>query len=319
MNQTKQTTTFADDILKGLSDSPKHLSSKYFYDDEGSRLFVEIMKLPEYYLTRSELEIFTNQAADIYRALGADHETFDLLELGAGDGSKTSLLVEHFIEEESDFRYIPVDISKEALGYLTAKFKEKFPKLEIIPEAGDYFETLETLSSQSQRRKIILFLGSNIGNFLGEQAIAFFKGLRGSMNKSDLLFVGFDLHKNPKTILNAYDDTRGITSRFNLNLLKRINRELGANFKVEEFLHYASYHPIEKAARSFLISQKKQTVHIEALNKSFEFEQWEPIFMEISQKYDMKTIESLAAASGFEIVRNFFDSNSFYVDSLWRP
>jgi dimethylhistidine N-methyltransferase len=313
-----QKDTFAFDVLEGLSASPKRLSSKYFYDDEGSRLFVEIMKLPEYYLTRSEVEIFTTHASKIYAAFDAAGDPFDLLELGAGDGSKTSLLVSHFVENNSDFRYIPVDISAEALSYLENIFHAKFPDLEICPEKGDYFHTLETLNSRSNRRKIVLFLGSNIGNFRGKQAVEFFRGLRKSMNDGDLMFIGFDLHKNPKTILGAYDDTRGITSRFNLNLLKRINRELGADFDPDEFLHYASYHPIEKAARSFLISQRKQSVHIASLDKTFEFEAWEPIFMEISQKYDLQTIENMAAESGFKIVHNFFDSHDFYVDSLWQ-
>ena len=139
------------------------------------------------------------------------------------------------------------------------------------------------------------------------------------MNPQDLIFIGFDLHKNPKTILRAYDDANGITAKFNLNLLKRINRELGADFNTEEFSHYAAYHPTEHAARSFLISQKKQTVQIESLNQSFEFEKWEPIFMEVSQKYNLQMIEDLAAQSGFEIVKNFFDSNNFYTNSLWKP
>ena len=314
-----QTDEFARDVREGLSANPKRLSSKYFYDDEGSRLFVEIMKLPEYYLTRSEVEVFREQAGEIHAELDANSEEFDLLELGAGDGSKTSLLVSRFLEENADFRYVPVDISSEALGYLTKKFSKQFPDLEIRPERGDYFKTLATLSERSARRKIVLFLGSNIGNFRGEQAVEFFQGLHDSLNENDLLFIGFDLHKNPKTILNAYDDAQGITSRFNLNLLKRINRELGGDFDVDEFLHYASYHPIEKAARSFLISQKDQTVRIEALRESFEFKQWEPIYMEISQKYDLDTIEEMAKKSGFTIKRNFFDSANFYVNSLWKP
>ncbi|NNE65910.1 MAG: L-histidine N(alpha)-methyltransferase [Pyrinomonadaceae bacterium] len=319
-NSTKpQTDEFARDVLEGLSATPKRLSSKYFYDDEGSRLFVEIMKLPEYYLTQSELEIFREQAGEIHREFEASSAPFDLLELGAGDGSKTSLLVSRFLDEGAEFRYIPVDISSEALGYLEEKFSEQFPGLEIKPVKGDYFRTLTTLSERSSRRKIVLFLGSNIGNFRDRQAVEFFQHLHDSLNENDLLFIGFDLHKNPKTILNAYDDAQGITSRFNLNLLRRINRELDANFDIYEFLHYASYHPIEKAARSFLISQKQQTVTIGALERSFEFKQWEPIYMEISQKYDLETIRVMAEQSGFAIQQNFFDSVNFYVNSLWKP
>ena len=254
--------TFAEDIIEGLSSKPKHLSSKYFYDDEGSRLFQEIMKLPEYYLTRSESEIFAKQTEAIFSSFQADSGAFDLIELGAGDGSKTSLLVEYFFKRNADFSYLPLDISSEALNFLTEKFASEFPTLDIHPKQGDYFKTLETISQTSGRKKIILFLGSNVGNFSEELALKFFSDLRAVMSAKDLLFIGFDLHKNPKTILNAYDDSQGVTTKFNLNLLKRINRELGADFNIEEFSHYASYHPLERAARSFLISQKDQTVTI---------------------------------------------------------
>jgi dimethylhistidine N-methyltransferase len=311
--------TFAEDVDKGLSANPKFLSSKYFYDDEGSRLFQEIMKLPEYYLTRSEYEIFSKQTERIFDAFEADSAEFDLIELGAGDGSKTSLLVEYFLRRSADFTYVPIDISREALNFLTDKFTKEFPELSIKPEQGDYFKTLETFSKKSDKKKIILFLGSNIGNFSEAQALEFFKELRNVMNERDFLFIGFDLHKNPKTILYAYDDSQGITAKFNLNLLKRINRELGADFNIEEFSHYASYHPNERAARSFLISQKEQTVTIEALGKTFEFEKWEPIYMEVSQKYNLEMIEKLAKESGFAVERNFYDENKFYLNSLWKP
>jgi dimethylhistidine N-methyltransferase len=310
--------TFAEDVLNGLSSSPKFLSSKYFYDDEGSRLFQEIMKLPEYYLTRAELEIFQTQTPEIFAAFDARHGAFDLIELGAGDGTKTSRLVDYFLAQNADFNYVPIDISAEALNFLTDKFARQFPTLSIKPEQGDYFRTLETFKQKSNRKKIILFLGSNIGNFSEEQAIGFFGHLREVMNPQDFIFIGFDLHKNPKTILRAYDDANGVTAKFNLNLLKRINRELGGNFNTEEFSHYASYHPSERAARSFLISQKAQTVYIEALDRSFEFQQWEPIFMEISQKYGVRMIQNLAERSGFRIVENFFDGNNFYANSLWK-
>ncbi len=283
-----QQNTFADDVQRGLSASPKFLSSKYFYDDEGSRLFQEIMKLPEYYLTRAETEIFSLQTEEIFQAFSEHGGEFDLIELGAGDGTKTSLLIDFFLKQNAEFTYIPIDISVEALKFLTDEFEAKFPNLHMKTECGDYFRTLETFKSKSDKRKIILFLGSNIGNFSQAQAQDFFKSLREVMNADDLLFIGFDLQKNPRTILSAYDDEKGITAEFNLNLLTRINRELGADFDRENFSHYASYHPIEGAARSFLMSRKAQKVSIKALNQSFEFAAWEPIFMEISQKYNLE-------------------------------
>jgi L-histidine N-alpha-methyltransferase len=309
---------FASDVLEGLSSAPKFLSSKYFYDDEGSRIFQQIMNLPEYYLTRSEFEIFSTQTKEIYEAFTSESKSFDLIELGAGDGTKTAVLIDYFLEQNADFTYIPIDISAEAQKSLAENFQTKFPNLSIKAEVGDYFQTLETLSNLSDRPKIILFLGSNIGNFSSEASIAFFKKLASVMNPNDSLFIGFDLQKDPHTILKAYDDSQGVTAAFNLNLLRRINRELGADFDLEKFSHYAVYRPTECAARSFLISRQEQTINIEALNQSFEFKAWEPIFVEISQKYNLEMIEDLASKSGFQIAKNFFDSRNYYTDSLWK-
>lgn len=314
---TKQD-TFAGDVLKGLSSVPKFLSSKYFYDDEGSRLFQEIMKLPEYYLTRAEFEIFERQTPQIFEAFGENCAEFDLIELGAGDGTKTAVLVDYFLKQNVRFTYSPIDISQEALDALSAKFKSEFPLLSMNAKTGDYFRILETLKTESKRRKILLFLGSNIGNFSRENALDFFRRLRGVMNENDLLFTGFDLQKDPRVILKAYDDAQNVTAQFNLNLLRRINRELGANFDLEKFSHYAVYRPTECAARSFLISREEQTVFVEALNQSFHFKAWEPIFMEISQKYNLEMIEELARETGFQVSENFFDENEYFLDSLWK-
>ncbi len=312
-------TQFAEDVLHGLTSTPKRLSSKYFYDDEGSRLFQEIMKLPEYYPTRAEFKLLTEQASEIARSFTDGAEKIDLIELGAGDGTKTAVLVEHLLKQKTDFTYSPIDISKEACDALSSKFNSKFPELKIEPHHGDYFKILDSLNNGNGRRKVILFLGSNIGNFNRDEAVDFFLHLRSVMNENDLIFIGFDMQKDPRVIVRAYDDAAGVTAAFNLNLLRRINRELGADFAVENFSHYAQYRPVECAARSFLISREKQTVHVAALNRNFEFEQWEPIFMEISQKYTAAMISDLAAASGFETAVTFLDEENFYCDSLWRP
>ena len=312
-------TQFAEDVLKGLSSTPKQLSSRYFYDDEGSRLFMEIMKLPEYYPTRAELKIFTEQRAEICDAFTEGANAIDLIELGAGDGTKTAVLIEHLLSNNVDFTYQPIDISEKANDALETKFKEKFPHLRIDPHTGDYFKVLDSLKSNTNRRKVILFLGSNIGNFLRDNAVAFFRSLRAVMNEKDRLFFGFDMQKDPRTIVAAYDDKQGVTSAFNLNLLARINRELGADFDLDKFSHYAQYRPMECAARSFLISREKQTVTVNALDRSFDFDQWEPIFMEISQKYTHSMIDELAGDGGFEIEREFYNGEDFYIDSLWKP
>ncbi|HEY0459984.1 MAG TPA: L-histidine N(alpha)-methyltransferase [Pyrinomonadaceae bacterium] len=310
--------TFSEDVLKGLSSTPKSLSSKYFYDDEGSRLFQKIMELPEYYLTRSEFEIFETQAAAIFEAFAEKSAEFDLIELGAGDGTKTAVLIDYFLRAKADFTYSPIDISREAVDSLTEKFRDRFPALKIDARIGDYFRILETLKTESARPKILLFLGSNIGNFSRAASIEFFRHLREVMNAQDLLFTGFDLQKDPRVILAAYDDAAGVTAQFNLNLLRRINRELGANFDLAKFSHYAIYRPTECAARSFLISREEQRVFIEHLDQTFHFGAWEPIFMEISQKYSLEMIEDLARTSGFEVKQNFFDKKKYFVDSLWK-
>lgn len=309
-------TSFADDVLAGLSSTPKFLSSKYFYDDEGSRLFQKIMKLPEYYLTECEFEIFRQQAEKI-RTLFDDGNGFDLIELGAGDGTKTAVLIEHFLCQNADVTYSPIDISGEAVDELTSKFNAEFPGLKMSARRGDYFNVLRELGHASDRRKVILFLGSNIGNFDHESSVGFFRGLRAVMSENDRLFIGFDLQKDPHIIAAAYDDASGVTAQFNLNLLTRINRELGGNFEIKKFTHYANYRPVEGSARSFLMSRERQTVRIESLDRDFQFEQWEAIFMEISQKYSLPMIEELATTSGFEVVENLFDSRGFYCDSLW--
>ncbi len=316
---TTELSQFADDVLRGLSATPKELSSKYFYDDEGSRLFQEIMKLPEYYLTGCESEIFSTQTSEIHRAFANGDNAFDLIELGAGDGTKTAVLVDHFLKQNADISYSPIDISQEALDALTDKFEREFPALRMNAMNGDYFKILKSLKTENGRRKVLLFLGSNIGNFSSEQSVAFFRSLREVMSDNDLLLVGFDLQKDPHVIANAYDDAAGVTAKFNLNLLTRINRELGGNFELDKFTHYANYRPIEGSARSFLVSREKQTVRIEVLGRDFEFDQWEAVFMEISQKYSLKMIDDLAEKSGFSIRQNFFDSKNYYCDSLWRP
>jgi len=317
--QTSELAQFAEDVLRGLSSTPKQLSSKYFYDDEGSRLFREIMKLPEYYLTRAESRIFTEQTGAIYDSFTRNAKSIDLIELGAGDGTKTAILIEYFLNRGLDFTYSPIDISKEANSALLAAFTEKFPDLRIKPRTGDYFTVLSSLKDRTARRKILMFLGSNIGNFQRDHAVDFFRQLHKVMNHDDRLFIGFDMQKDPRVIVRAYDDPKGVTAAFNLNLLRRINRELGGDFDLNCFSHYAQYRPVECAARSFLISREKQTVHIAELGRSFEFEQWEAIFMEISQKYTRAMTEELAAAGGFEIETEFFDAEDFYTDSLWRP
>src|SRR5688500_7854767 len=189
---TPELSQFAEDVRRGLSSTPKQLSSKYFYDDEGSRLFQEIMRLPEYYPTRAEYKIFTERTADICDAFTDGAPSIDVIELGAGDGTKTAVLIEEFLARQTDFTYSPIDISQIANDALSARFQKKFPELRINPHTGDYFKVLGDLRNGSDRRKVLMFLGSNIGNFQRTQAVDFFRQLRSVMNDDDRLFIGFD-------------------------------------------------------------------------------------------------------------------------------
>lgn len=308
---------FAKDCLDGLSADKKHLSSKYFYDQRGSEIFQDIMRMHEYYLTDCELEIFERQKEEIFLAFSSHSSSFELVELGAGDGLKTKILLNHFLSKEIDFEYAPIDISESAVNQLLADLNQEFPKLKTRGLIGDYFHLLEELNYQDLP-KILLFLGSNIGNFSRDEAVSFLSKLRNQMKAYDQLFIGFDLKKNPEIILNAYSDPHGHTAAFNLNLLSRMNRELEADFDVSAFKHLETYNQESGATRSFLISQKKQVVHISKLEEQISFEKGESIFMEISQKYDEMMIKDLANASGFRVNQSFYDSRHYYLNSLWE-
>jgi len=303
-------------VRLGLTNEHKYLLSRYFYDAAGDRLFQKIMNLPEYYLTRCEFEIFQNHRDAIFRKL--DHAPFDLIELGAGDGLKTQVLLEHFLNQNADFRYLPVDISGSVLGLLLETLRGRWPELPVTPVEGEYFSALQKIDQLSDRRKLVLFLGSNIGNMKEEQAADFLRQLRQQMHSGDWLLVGFDLKKDPDIILAAYNDRQGVTREFNLNLLRRINRELGADFDLSAFRHWPVYNPLNGDMKSYLVSEKEQTVRIEALELEIPFRKWEAIDMELSKKYDRPEITWLAEYAGFEAEQWFFDEKEYFVDVLFR-
>tara|TARA_R110002073_G_scaffold72537_1_gene177155 strand:- start:123985 stop:124923 length:939 start_codon:yes stop_codon:yes gene_type:complete len=307
--------TFAKDVVAGLSAKNKQLSSKYFYDDNGSRIFQEIMQMPSYYLTDAEFEILSLQAKQIVASL-VFKEPFNIIELGAGDGFKTFKLLEYLVSENIKFNYIPIDISSVALEILTKKLKERLPNLSIQPKVGDYFEILNE-TSKNKTPSLLLFLGSNIGNYSNQNAIKLLQLFNETMSKGDKLLVGLDLKKNPKTIHNAYYDTGGITKRFNMNLLVRINREFDADFMIDDFDFYCHYNPESGEVKSYLVSLKKQLVELKKLGVSIEFAQNELIWTELSKKYSFNEIENLASASGFKTVHHFLDCKHYFTDSLW--
>ena len=307
-------TPFAEDILLGLRAENKSLPSKYFYDTKGDRLFQQIMHLEEYYLTKKELEIFETQKSDILREI-YDGEPFRIIELGAGDGLKTKILLKYFLDQQIDFTYTPVDISGNVLEILEDTLKQELPDLKIEPYEGDYFEALAEIS-ESPEKDVVFFLGSNVGNFAEHEAEGFLTKLQQFLNEGDLLFMGVDLKKDPSIILSAYNDREGVTREFNLNLLDRINDELNADFDREQFLHYPYYNPHTGECRSYLISRKEQEVNIE--DEVIHFRAWEAIFMEISKKYDQLQLEKLASNTGFHPVTKFLDSDAWFADVLWK-
>ncbi len=308
--------SFAQDVIRGLQSDPKRLPSKYFYDERGDKLFQQIMATPEYYLTRCEREIFLTHKQELLEAFGK--QPFDIVELGAGDGSKTRILLRHFIQQGASFRYRPVDISGSVLRQLTGQLAQDLPALEVKPLQGDYMKMLERIRGEGERPKIVLFLGSNIGNMEIPAAASFLSRLTGLMNPGDKLLLGVDLKKDPALILAAYDDAGGVTEAFNLNLLGRINRELGGNFDLETFFHWETYDPSSGSARSYLVSRKEQTVSLSRLGVVFSFEAWEPIVVELSQKYSLPELEDMAGRAGLTFEKHFLDRQDYFVDSLWK-
>lgn len=306
---------FYDDVITGLTSGQKYLSSKYFYDAAGDKLFQDLMACAEYYPTRCELEIFSVKTAEICDALLGDGSPFDLIELGAGDAMKSSYLLDYLLQQEADFTYMPIDISENVISYLNVTLPVTLPGLKMTGLNGEYFQMLEKAAALSGRRKVVMFLGSNIGNMFPDEARDFCLELRNHLSDGDMLLIGFDLQKNPATVLAAYNDKDGITKRFNLNLLQRINRELGGNFDVRRFEHFPTYDPGTGSCKSYLVCTEAHDVKIGC--ETIHFDKNECIYMEISQKFTLRQTDEMAADAAFKPVHHFFDSNNWFVDAIW--
>ncbi|MBU2997263.1 L-histidine N(alpha)-methyltransferase [Cellulophaga baltica] len=306
---------FANDVVEGLTSKNKQLSSKYFYDDTGSRIFQEIMEMPEYYLTDSEFEILSLQAKQIIDAIGFN-QPFNIVELGAGDGLKTFKLLEYLVNNNIDFYYVPIDISQGAMDSLTHSLQEKLPKLSIHPQVGDYFEILSKENVKTKIPSLLLFLGSNIGNYSEQEASNLLQLFNKSMKVGDGLLLGVDIKKNPKKIHDAYFDQHGITKRFNLNLLNRINNEFDGDFNIEDFDFYCYYNPISGNVKSYIISLKDQKVHLKKLDTVIEFKTNELIWTELSKKYSLDEINELSTKCDFKVVNHFLDNKNYFTDTL---
>ena len=307
---------FRADVLNGLAAKTKNISSKYLYDEYGSKLFEDIMELDEYYLTNSEFDIFKTYKTEIAEILS--DKPFNLVELGVGNGKKTKILLEEFLSEKLNFKYAPIDISESIIKELEATLLNEFPNLEFQEIVSEYFHALNWLSKHDKNRNFVLFLGSNIGNFSREEIPGFLKTLWASLNPGDLVLIGFDLKKDIDTLLYAYNDAKGVTKEFNLNLLTRINRELGGHFDLSKFRHYETYNPINGAMESYLISLEDQKVRIDDFNKEFHFGFYEPIHLEFSVKFTVPEIEEFAENAGFKVKKTLYDSRKYYVDSIWE-
>jgi len=305
---------FALDVLTGFTSEKKFIPSKYFYDDKGSELFVKITDLEEYYPTDSEAEIFEKNKKQIISHF--DKEKLNIIELGAGDGHKTKLLLDEFFKSDVPLQYSPIDISEDAVRGVCEDFSaDNFETSGIV---GEYVPALKWAYKNQEGKKLILFLGSNIGNFSMRDSLVFLRTIWKNLSKDDHILIGFDLKKDIHLLLDAYNDDKGVTAAFNLNLLTRINKELGANFVVENFQHFGTYNPNIGGMESYLISKKAQKVRVDYLEKEFFFDEFEAIHLEYSFKYLQKDIDFLAKETGFEIVENFTDEKGYFVDSLWK-
>lgn len=311
-NKNKADPNFEIEVRTGLGSFPKRLSSKFIYDKKGDRLFQQIMEMPTYYLYDCEYEILERYSKQLSELFCKKGETINLIDLGAGDGKKTKILLRYMVQNDFDFVYKPIDISKTILEELKNSLKKELPTLKVEPETGEYFQVLNRLKNYNKTKKVILVLGSNIGNLLHPRAIEFMSSLKDALNPGDLLFMGFDQKKNPQTILDAYNDKEGITAAFNRNILYRINEEFDANFEPEKFTHWEVYNPETGTAKSYLVATEEMKVKVKNLNMEVHFEKWETIHVEISQKYTDSVVKWLADESGLNIIDSFTDDREYY-------
>jgi L-histidine N-alpha-methyltransferase len=309
---------FAGDVRRGLTSESKSLSPKYFYDELGSQLFEAICLLPEYYLTRAEGEIFARRSAEIVER-ASEGSRVTLFELGSGSATKTRRIVEALVAKQGELKYVPVDISPAALEAGAHALMQDFESLEVSAYASDYDAALPLLAGELREgeRALVLFLGSNVGNFDREGAREFLKKVRRVLRAGDCLLLGADLKKDRAVLEAAYDDALGVTAAFNLNLLARINRELQADFNLRDFRHVALYDEREGRVEMHLESAREQAVNLGALAVSVNFREGERIHTENSYKYDLDGLSALAAETGFERAETWLDSSERFSSNLF--
>jgi L-histidine N-alpha-methyltransferase len=306
---------FARDVLAGLSAQPKHLFPKYLYDELGSQLFEAICHVDEYYLTRTEHEILTRYAEEIVASV-PDCRT--LIELGSGSAQKTRKIIEALMRRQDELVFIPVDISASALEESSRSLLQAYPRLKIRAYAADYFDGLTALQPLNSGPALILFLGSNIGNFESAEAITFLRAIRRVLRKEDALLLGADLKKDRATLEAAYNDSLGVTRAFIVNELARINRELGGDFDLWAFGLRSVYNEAAGRVEVYVESLRAQTVTVRGLDLSLSLEAGERIHMEQSYKYSLEELAAMANQSGFELTRTWLDDQSRFSSNLLR-
>jgi L-histidine Nalpha-methyltransferase len=315
---TAASTSFAEDVRRGLLSRPRQLFPKYFYDELGSQLFEAICLLPEYYLTRAENEIIARYGPEIVAEVAGQKR---LLEMGSGSASKTRRLIEAILKEQEELLYLPIDISATALETSSRVLLQSYPRLRINAFAADYYSGLRALASSADSpergRTLALFLGSNIGNFDRAEAGNFLRVLRGALRVGDALLLGADLKKERAVLEAAYDDALGVTAAFNLNLLARINRELEADFNLRAFRHHVRYDEEEGRIEIYLESLRAQTVRLCKLELEVQFAEGERIHTENSYKYAPSDLSRLATDNGFTLSRTWLDSMGRFSSNLF--
>lgn len=307
---------FAHDIVKGLQAQPKHLSCHYFYDQRGSALFEAICALPEYYLTRAESQILSVYADEIAACFD---QPVSLIEFGSGSAIKTRLLIDAFCRRQQSLLYAPVDISRTALELSALELLKDYASLQILGVAGLYEEGLAHLQQAVDSPRLILWLGSSVGNFTAVEAARFLSKIASHMDAEDRLLIGMDLHKDRSVLERAYDDAQGVTADFNLNLLARINDEFAANFDLTSFAHRAHYNEGQRRMEMHLVSRQAQNVTIKELNLEISFAEGEHIHTENSHKYRQGDIEHLLQSGGFVLQHQYFDDKQRFTLNLARP
>jgi len=304
----------AEEVEQGFSSQPKRLPPKLFYDAEGSRLFEQITETPEYYPTRTERCIFQHFVPEMAAQAGSN---LTLVELGAGSARKTRLLIEAILRRQLRLDFYPIDVSQAALGGRVALQNRNFPHLNVEPILADYSRELPPLKDLPGR-KLVLFLGSTIGNFEPDAARAFLARLGESLSPGDALLVGFDMRKDAAILHAAYNDRQGVTASFNKNILARINRELGGQFDLDAFSHVAFWNRRMSRIEMHLESRKEQDVAIQDLGRAFHFSRRERIHTENSYKFTKARIAALLRRSGLHLEKTWTDPQGWFSEALAR-